>query len=55
MKQKKDPKESASKNKNFIVTNWKLFFRSWDANFSLWSQTCIFPKVFWDFQKWTFI
>ncbi len=52
---KKSPKESASKNKNFIVTNLKIFFWSPDANFSLWSQIIDFPKVFWDFQNWTFI
>ena len=31
----------------------KIFFRSWDANFSLCSQIFDFPKVFWEFQKWT--
>jgi len=52
---KKTPKASASKNKKISVTNFSFFFLSRDANFSLWSQMFDFPKVFWDFQKWTFI
>jgi len=37
------------------VTKFELFFLWLDDNFSLWSQMTLFPKVFWDFEKWTFI
>ena len=55
IEQKKRLKNPRSKNKNFIVTIFFIFFRSRDAIFQLWSQTFDFLKVFWDFQKWTFI
>jgi hypothetical protein len=51
----KMPKEFAPKIKKFIVTKIGLFFLCRDDKFSLWSQMIDFPKVFWDFQKWTFI
>jgi hypothetical protein len=51
----KMPKESAPKIKKNIVTKIGLFFLWPDDNFSLWSQMIDFPKVFWDFRKWTFI
>jgi hypothetical protein len=43
------------KQKKIIVTNFELFFLCRDDKFSLWSQMIDFPKVFWDFEKWTFI
>ncbi len=49
------PKESAPKIKKNSVTKFGLFFLYPDDNFSLWSQMIDFPKVFWDFRKWTFI
>ena len=42
----KMPKDSAPKNKNFIVTKFGLFFLWPDDKFQLWSQTFDFPKVF---------
>jgi hypothetical protein len=42
----KMPKESAPKNKKISVTKISFFFQPRDANFSLWSQTFDFPKVF---------
>ncbi len=50
MKQKKSPKESASKNKKISITKFFIFFRSRDANFSLWSQT--FDWTFINVQFW---
>jgi hypothetical protein len=51
----KIPKGSAIKIKKNSVTNFGLFFLWPDDKNSIWSQMIDFPKVFWDFQKWTFI